>query len=265
MAHVVLLPSTERLVTESCTPPATPTIESRIHANRNTRASHLNTGYWNPLVAFLNPPNHISSVHLHLLVLCGVFVDDNSPLKRAEMFSFKACLQLSLLVASVLLKPANAECECGYSVDGQIFTNKIGYDFSEYPNTSGTKLAEENTLSDWVIQSWGVPETINRAYSNETSDEVLLPRLNQHENVWIEDGSLVLRQIGYTKEDEKNGNPVRVAELVSKRVDIKYGTFRARYRVETEPGATGGGVSGFFYYFVSSRISKRCVGKLREV
>lgn len=63
----------------------------------------------------------------------------------------------------------------------------------------------------------------------------------------LQNGSLVLRQKGYSKEDRQQRNNVSVAAIASQRTDILHGSFRADIKVQ---GANGGSVGGFFWYHV---------------
>ncbi|KAF8254158.1 hypothetical protein K440DRAFT_652229 [Wilcoxina mikolae CBS 423.85] len=100
-------------------------------------------------------------------------------------------------------------------------------------------MSPSPTLKDWEIQTWPVD-------ANGTLGTVA--RKYDAENVWLENGRLHLRQMGY---DMDSDEPVSVAEVHSRRNDIFHGSFRMRYEATQEPGAKGGSVAGFFFYYTS--------------
>lgn len=137
--------------------------------------------------------------------------------------------------------PAAAVCECGYLLTetGQRYTHKFKNDFSGVPDTTDASNLTR-TIPDWVIQEY------NFAADNKTKT---FGRQNAMSSIWVKGGQLHLLQKAYPK----NGTgPVQVAELQSQRQDFFHGSFRASYRVVTVPGATGGAVAGFFFYYVCS-------------
>lgn len=139
----------------------------------------------------------------------------------------------------LLVKLVRAQCECGYWMDetGDYYTHAIYNNFSTY--TPAT-VASNNPIFawDWVVQGWGMPYV---------SRIMPLTIQNTLENVYIEDGNLILKQTGYPTEGVMTGRNVSVSSISSRLGDIYHGSFRTEMKVE---GATGGSVAGFFWYHV---------------
>lgn len=159
-----------------------------------------------------------------------------------RVYSFLALSSLPLL--------ALAQCECGYIVEGNRFTHGIVTDFSKFPDTSDIMDGSDKELDEWEVQEWGTSVT-----GQHGNTEYRLPRQNMGENVWIKGGTLHMRQNGYSVQEAEEELPVKVAEIVTRRNDILYGSFRSNFRVIEQPDAEGGSVAGFFFYFVSLSLS----------
>jgi hypothetical protein len=149
---------------------------------------------------------------------------------------------LGLLFPFSFVTLAVAQCECGYWMDdtGDYFTHAIYNNFSTF-QPSKTISSNTNFTRHWVAQNWGLVP-ISRATP--------LPIRNTRENVYIDNGNLILKQAGYPKESVTAGGNVSVASITSQLGDIYHGSFRTEIKVE---GATGGSVAGFFWYHVSRR------------
>ncbi|PGH14562.1 hypothetical protein AJ80_05882 [Polytolypa hystricis UAMH7299] len=152
---------------------------------------------------------------------------------RLRSASFRA----ALLSLAFLFPAANAECECGFKMNDtrDYFTHVIYNNFSAFTPTK-TVSSNPDFYRHWVIQRWGIPP------QNWATP---LPIDNQLDNVYIQDGNLVLKQEGYSKEAILSGHNVSVASIASQSGDIIHGSFRIELKME---GATGGSVAGFFWY-----------------
>ncbi|OQV08052.1 hypothetical protein CLAIMM_12379 [Cladophialophora immunda] len=64
-------------------------------------------------------------------------------------------------------------------------------------------------------------------------------------NVKIKGKHLVLRQRGYSQKDREAYATVSIAGIQSRQIDMRYGTYRAVFKVE---GSNGGACAGFFWY-----------------
>ena len=88
-----------------------------------------------------------------------------------------------------------------------------------------------------------------QSWSHGSNSEGNIHRTYLHDNVWIRDGTLVLRQSGYSDQDMAEGKAVKVASISSNETDILYGSFRMVARMDVGDGGTCG---GFFWYKVPS-------------
>lgn len=158
----------------------------------------------------------------------------------AWKMSLRLCV-LSLALVSRFRGAAAAQCACGYQVKGDRYTHAIVTNFAQMLKVQDLSDGSGNELNDWEVQDWGTKATTR-------GTESLLPKQNDPSNVWIEDGLLHMRQEGYSDQDQSDGNPVSVAEIVTRRDDILYGSFRARYKIVVQANTKGGSVSGFFFY-----------------
>jgi len=165
--------------------------------------------------------------------------------------SLKLCI-MNLVWISSFIWTARAKCECGYQIKDDRYTNAILTDFSHTPNANDISEDSKNQLNDWEVQEWGTNATTR-------GTETLLAKQNDASNVWIRDGLLQMRQKAYSDQDEADGDPVSVAEIVTRRNDILYGSFRARYRIIVEKNTNGGAVSGFFFYHVCGVVGRVCL------
>ena len=59
-----------------------------------------------------------------------------------------------------------------------------------------------------------------------------------------------MRQKAYSDRDILDGKPVSVAEIATRRDDILYGSFRAKYKLVVPQNTEGGAVSKFFFHHV---------------
>lgn len=156
---------------------------------------------------------------------------------------------ISLVMASSVIRTARAQCECGYEVKGDRYTHAILTNFGRMLDVDDVSEGSGNELTDWEVQEWGVNASTRGL-------DVLLPKQNDAANVWVQGGALKMRQKAYSKADGEEGKPVSVAEIVTRRDDILYGSFRARYAIKVEENTSGGAVAGFFFYHVCGDYMK---------
>ncbi|ETN45358.1 uncharacterized protein HMPREF1541_09189 [Cyphellophora europaea CBS 101466] len=86
-------------------------------------------------------------------------------------------------------------------------------------------------LQDWMIYDY---------WQRADDPAIRVDAKYNHQNVRVQDGSLLLLQKGFT-----DGTHVSMAGIQSKRIDILHGTFRAIFKVT---GDSGGSCAGFFWY-----------------
>ncbi|RPB25239.1 concanavalin A-like lectin/glucanase [Terfezia boudieri ATCC MYA-4762] len=148
---------------------------------------------------------------------------------------------ISLFWVLSFIWTTKADCECGYQVGSERYTNAIQTDFSRFLDVGDISDGSGDELDDWEVQDWSTNATTR-------GTEKLLVKKNDPSNVWIQGGLLQLRQKAYSDQDKTNGKPVSIAEIVTRRDDILYGSFRARYKIVVQEHTNGGAVSGFFFY-----------------
>ncbi|KAI9810243.1 MAG: hypothetical protein M1827_006377 [Pycnora praestabilis] len=141
-------------------------------------------------------------------------------------------------ITFLLISTAYAACECGYRLrdTGARYTHILANNFTTYPNATSlnTNIAVDSFSSDWTVQSWSA--------GSDSQDP--LPRRNDEANVYIEDGALVMQQIGYSAQDARANQSVSIAAIVSTEQDFLHGSFRTVFKVSDDRGSVG----GFFWY-----------------
>ncbi|KAF8417252.1 concanavalin A-like lectin/glucanase domain-containing protein [Tirmania nivea] len=154
--------------------------------------------------------------------------------------SLRLCI-ISLVWVSSFTWATGTNCECGYQVRDDRYTNAILTDFARLLNVEDISDGSGTELNDWEVQEWGTNAT-------KRGTEMLLARQNDPSNVWIQGGLLQMRQKAYSDQDKVDRKPVSVAEIITRRDDILYGSFRAKYRIVVDEYTNGGAVCGFFFY-----------------
>ncbi len=137
---------------------------------------------------------------------------------------------------------AYGACECGYVLHdtGAYFTHARANNFSTYPDATSlnTNHATSDFSQDWTVQSWSAGVGLDNP----------IPRRNDEANVYVQDGTLLMRQIGYSAQDKADNESVSIAAIVSNEDDFLHGSFRTVFKVSEDRGSVG----GFFWYHVSS-------------
>ncbi|KAI4087601.1 MAG: hypothetical protein LQ344_006665 [Seirophora lacunosa] len=132
-------------------------------------------------------------------------------------------LATSLLFSSKVY----AQCECGYSVNGETYTDAIEADFLHIDDISND--------SDWQISNWPLAQE-PYPFNYETRNVVVNPlKGSSGESANGGDPGLQLIVRGPTQE----GANVSAAELATKRRDMHYGSYRAAIKYSREPGTCG--------------------------
>ncbi|KAL8858576.1 MAG: hypothetical protein Q9178_004870 [Gyalolechia marmorata] len=132
------------------------------------------------------------------------------------LFALSTCF---LFVSSVLGK-----CECGYSVKGQgTYTNAFEADFFHQDD-----IAHDE---DWFISDYNqAPNSDQKPMTYEPGNVISNPLARSSG-----DPGLQLFVRGYKATDAS----VRAAELITKREDMQYGSYRAAIKYTTVPGTCG--------------------------
>ncbi|KAL8959488.1 MAG: hypothetical protein Q9193_003659 [Seirophora villosa] len=136
---------------------------------------------------------------------------------------FVFALATSLLFSSKVY----AQCECGYSVNGETYTDAIEADFLHIDDISKN--------SDWQISNWPLaqePYPFNYEKQNVVANPLKGP---SGESANGGDPGLQLIVRGPTQQ----GASVSAAELATKRRDMHYGSYRAAIKYSREAGTCG--------------------------
>ncbi|KAH8146270.1 uncharacterized protein LAJ45_09712 [Morchella importuna] len=153
----------------------------------------------------------------------------------ATLFGAAAFMLAPFLVA--------ADCECGYSVNKTtdetyaVFTDLLESDFLTLSNIT------EDT--DWAIQSWSVDKEASKGpYGRITEPRNVVSNpaksTNTSEGLNGDQAGLEL----YVRKLGENEEHVSVAEVDSRRTDMRYGSFRAGIKATDISGTCG----AFFWY-----------------
>ncbi|KAL8995450.1 MAG: hypothetical protein Q9188_006810 [Gyalolechia gomerana] len=145
----------------------------------------------------------------------------------------------SLFSSILLISTVRADCECGYTVNGTLFTDLTESDFLHIKNINE---------SGWIPQTYTVdPELSRGPYGKDASpDQIVLNPLKSRYD-WTGDGIKggdAGAQILVRGGDPGEGGMIRMGELDTNRTDILYGSFRAGIKLTGLPGTCG----AFFWY-----------------
>lgn len=165
-------------------------------------------------------------------------------------------MRLTALLRALLSLAGAVECacECGYVLHDtmQYYTHHLTTDFSHYPDVTALNKnpAASGFSADWTVQSWSAGGSSNDS----------IPRRNDESNVFVQNGTLVLRQLGYSDQDRTSNKSVSVAAIVSNEQGFLHGSFRSIFKVSEDRGSVG----GFFWYHVRfSTIGSHVTMKLK--
>ncbi|KAI9888536.1 MAG: hypothetical protein M1814_006836 [Vezdaea aestivalis] len=147
----------------------------------------------------------------------------------------------TFLFLSLLCSQAHGICECGYRIrlTDAYYTSVFISNFSSMPDARALNTDAPLFNRDWTVQSWSAPPNRDNP----------LARTNDPNNVWIENGALILRQRGYSEGDNQAGRNVSCAAIVSKRNNFGRVSARAVFEVDVGDVYPRGSVAGFFWYF----------------
>ncbi|KAL8830070.1 MAG: hypothetical protein Q9191_001642 [Dirinaria sp. TL-2023a] len=157
------------------------------------------------------------------------------------VFVHSSLYTFSTLLLARLVPTVRAFCECGYTVNSTLYTDLIETDFLHLKNiTSDT---------DWQPQEYQVSPALARGpfgKNAQITNVVANPLKSQYD--WAGDG--VNGGDAGIQLFVRGGNPgqgglIPMAEMVTTREDILYGSFRAGMKIT----ATNGTCGAFFWYF----------------
>lgn len=136
---------------------------------------------------------------------------------------------------------ARADCNCGYTVGSTLFTDLVESDFLHQQNITAD--------TDWQAQDYTVsPELARGPYGKNASSVNIVANPLKSKYDWAGDGTnggeaglqLIVR--GGTPD---KGGLIPMAELVTSRDDVLYGSFRAGMKITNVNGTCG----AFFWYW----------------
>lgn len=160
---------------------------------------------------------------------------------RSDSLIMHFLLQLFVLLAGIATA-GKIDCPCGWQLSDkpERYTNRIYQDFSQYP--SATNLVSNSKVKkftqQWVINGFLLPtDDPTNAHDQQFNAD----------SVSITDGYLQLKQLAYSQADAEANNPVNIAGIQTKTLDILHGSFRTVLKIT---GATGGSCASFFWYHV---------------
>ena len=142
---------------------------------------------------------------------------------------------ISAFIATLLLTPlVQADCECGYTVNSTLYTDLIETDFLH--------LASITTNTDWQPQNYTVTPALARGpYGKNASLSDIIANPLKSKYDWAGDGvnggdaGLQL----YVRGGVPLDGLIPMAELVSTRNDILYGTYRVGMKITPIVGTCG--------------------------
>ena len=146
-------------------------------------------------------------------------------------------LALSSLSAfsTLLISLARADCECGYTVNSTLYTDLIESDFLHLQNIT--------TDTDWIRQEYQVSAELARGpYGKDAQQKNVVTNPLKSQYDWSGNGinggdagiQLIVRG-----GDPGKGNLIPMAEMVTNRTDILYGSFRAGMKIAGINGTCG--------------------------
>ena len=140
----------------------------------------------------------------------------------------------SLLSTILYISTVWADCECGYTVNGTLYTDLTESDFLHIKNINE---------SGWIPQTYAVDPALARGPfgKDATPEQVALNPLKSRYD-WAGDG--INGGDAGAQITVKGGNPgkgglIPMGEMDTNRTDILYGSFRAGIKLTGLPGTCG--------------------------
>ena len=164
-----------------------------------------------------------------------------------KLYKSRAIPQCTFLFATIALPASiHAACECGYKVASTLYTELLETEFLHLPNIT--------TDTDWQPQNYTVSSALSRGpYGKNASLANILANPLESKYDWAgqgvngSDAGLQMFVMGIGGKDSEgvveSGGLVGMAEMVSTRNDVLYGSFRAAVKITREPGTC----SAFFW------------------
>ncbi|KAL8986674.1 MAG: hypothetical protein Q9177_004053 [Variospora cf. flavescens] len=145
----------------------------------------------------------------------------------------------TLICALLFASSASADCECGYVVNGTLYTELSESDFLHLKNTN---------QSGWLPQEYQISSDVARGpFGKDASPRQVIFNPLKSRYDWAGDGILggdAGAQIIVRAGDPGEGGLIPMGEMATNRTDMLYGSFRAGIKLTDQPGTCG----AFFWY-----------------
>ncbi|KAI4201578.1 MAG: hypothetical protein LQ348_001620 [Seirophora lacunosa] len=145
----------------------------------------------------------------------------------------------TLLSALLFASSASADCECGYTVNGTLYTDLSESDFLHLNNVN---------QSGWLPQKYQTsPEVARGPFGKDASPQQVIFNPLKSRYDWAGEGihgGDAGVQIIVRAGDPGDGGLIPMGEMATNRTDMLYGTFRAGLKLTGQPGTCG----AFFWY-----------------
>ena len=160
---------------------------------------------------------------------------------------FVAPLLLTSVLSLLLATLVRADCECGYTVNSTLYTDLLETDFLHLNNITNN--------TDWQAQKYQISPALARGpYGKDASLSNVIPNPLANHYDWagngINGGDAGLQMI-VRGGVPPQGGMIPMAEIVSNRTDVWYGSFRVGMRLT----ATNGTCGAFFWVCHLSAVS----------
>ena len=154
---------------------------------------------------------------------------------------FVAASLLSWVASLLLATLVQADCECGYVVNSTLYTDLLETDFLHLNNITNN--------TDWQAQKYQITPALARGpYGKDASPNNVVPNPLANHDDWagngINGGDAGLQMVVKGGVLPKGGM-IPMAEIVSNRTDLLYGSFRVGMRLT----ATNGTCGAFFWVY----------------
>ena len=141
-------------------------------------------------------------------------------------------LLLSLLLATLV----RADCECGYTVNSTLYTDLLEADFLHLTNITNN--------TDWLPQKYQITPAVARGpFGKDASPNNVVPNPLASKYDWagngIHGGDAGLQLIVRGGAPPPPGGLIPMAEIVTNRSDLLYGSFRVGMRMTAVNGTCG--------------------------
>ncbi|KAL8715362.1 MAG: hypothetical protein Q9220_000695 [cf. Caloplaca sp. 1 TL-2023] len=154
------------------------------------------------------------------------------------------CSAVALLAALSFLDNVRADCECGYTVNGTLYTELTESDFLHMKNINE---------SGWIPQQYTVdPEDARGPFGKDAEPQQIKFNPLKSRYDWAGDGingGDAGAQITVKGGSPGKGGAIPMGEMDTNRTDMLYGSFRAGIKLTGTPGTCG----AFFWYLNDSQ------------